>query len=233
MRPRPDTTVLFLAGAALLVLAGVFGWNELEVSAPYFTFVAAVVAAVVSLLRLEVVPRWLAPLLLFGTTVASGFAWLMFKQPPLLIGVAVATVAAAWQAHQLARTPVVPLAASAAFPLRLPEFLTWQTLGLGLLTLISGASFHLVTLEVESLARRPALTAVWTLLGLVGLWLGRRRKDTAPRDAGFVVLGFAIVKAAVYDSTHLFGGLRIGALAAIGGLLVVSGLLLRRQERDA
>lgn len=232
MTPSLDVRVLQFAGLGLLALAAVFGWNELEVQGVLILVVGSGVVTMISLQKLEGALRWLSPALLLIAAMLSGAAWLAFKLPLLLLGVALPVIGAAWVAIRMLReeTRVVPPGAAADLPLRVPEFLTWQTLGLGLLTLTGGAYFHLLTLQVDDLGRRLVLTLVWTLVGLGAVLLGRKLDDTAPRDAGFVVLAAAIAKATLYDTTHLFGGLRIAVLIAVGALLLVGSQLVKRVE---
>lgn len=232
MKTSLDVRVLQLAGLGLLALAAVFGWEELELEAVLVAVLLSGAATVFSLQRLEGALRWLSPALLLVAASTSALAWLAFKLPLLLLGVALPVLGAAWMAVRMQREPtrVAPPGAVAELPLRVPELLTWQALGLGLLSLSGGLYFHLLTLRVDELERRPVLTLVWTLLGLGGVLLGRWLKDTAPRDAGFVVLAAAIVKATLYDTTHLFGGLRIVLLAIVGALLLGGSRLVKRVE---
>lgn len=232
--PSLDSRVLTFAGLGLLALAAVFGWQELELEGVLVAVVGSGAALAFSLQRLEGVMRWLSPALLVVAGVASALAWLAFKLPLLLAGVAMPVAGAAWIALRLARSsPAATPAPGAAktLPLRLPEFLSWQTVGLGLVMLTGGAYFHLLTLHVDDLGRRLVLTLVWTLLGLGSLAIARKLDDTAPRDAGFVVLACAVAKATLYDTTHLFGGLRVAVLVAVGALLLLGSRLLTRVGR--
>jgi uncharacterized membrane protein len=231
--PSLDSRVLTFAGLGLLALAAVFGWQELELEAVLIAVVASGAALLFSLQRLDGALRWLAPALLAVAGIASALAWLAFKLPLLLLGVALPVAGAAWVAVRLARSASAPSTPGAAkeLPLRLPEFLTWQTLGLGLVMLTGGAYFHLLALHVDDLARRLVLTIVWTLLGLTTVFVARKLEDTAPRDAGFVVLACAVAKATLYDTTHLFGGLRVAVLVTVGALLLVGARLLKRLHR--
>jgi hypothetical protein len=98
------------------------------------------------------------------------------KLPLLLLGVVLPVMGAVWVAIRLLRTrmPVVP--GPMELPLRVPEFLTWQTLGVGLMAITGGAYFHLMTMQVDDIARRLVLTLVWTLLGLGAVLMGRIRE---------------------------------------------------------
>jgi uncharacterized membrane protein len=227
--PSLDARVLQFAGVGLLSLAALFGWQELELQGVFLALLASGAATVVSLQRLDGPMRWLSPVLLLVTAVVSALEWLAFKLPLLLLGVALPVLGAVWVAVRLHRSSeqVVP-GPMRDLPLRVPEFLTWQTLGAGLMTVSGGAYFHLMTMQVDDLGRRLVLTLAWTLLGLGLVVMRRRLNATAPRDAGFLVLGAAVVKAALYDTTHLFGGLRIGVLVAVGALLLVASQVLRR-----
>jgi hypothetical protein len=216
----------------LLALAAVFGWQELELQGVLIAVVASGVATLISAQKLEGAMRWLAPALLFVTAMASAMTWLAFKVPLLLLGVVLPVLSAFWVAVRLMRSrqPVVP-GPMREFPLRVPEFLTWQTLGIGLMAITGGAYFHLMTMQVDDIARRLVLTLVWTVLGIGTVVLGRKTNDTAPRDAGFVVLAAAVLKATLYDTTHLFGTLRIGVLVAVGALLLIGSQFLKRAPR--
>jgi hypothetical protein len=228
--PSLDSRVLHIAGLVLLSLAAVFGWQELELQGVLVAVVASGVATVISTQKLEGAMRWVAPALLLVTAIVSALAWVALKLPLLLVGVALPVLGAVWVAIRLLRTrmPVVP--GPRELPLRVPEFLTWQTLGVGLMAITGGAYFHLLTMQVDDIARRLVLTLVWTLLGLGAVLMGRQINDTAPRDAGFVVLAAAILKATMYDTTHLFGGLRIGVLVAVGALLLLGSSVLKRSS---
>lgn len=227
--PSLDSRVLHFAGLGLLALAAVFGWQELELQGVLIAVVASGIATIISAQKLEGAMRWLAPGLLFVTAMVSAMTWLAFKIPLLLLGVVLPVLGAIWVAMRLLRSrePVVP-GPMREFPLRVPEFLTWQTLGIGLMALSGGAYFHLMTMHVDDIARRLVLTLVWTLLGLGAVLLGRKTRDTAPRDAGFVVIAAAVLKATMYDTTHLFGGLRIAVLVAVGALLLIGSQFLKR-----
>ncbi len=230
--PSLDSRVLTVAGFGLLVLAAVFGWRELEFEGVLIAVVGSGAALLFSFQRLDGAMRWLTPAVLAVAALVSAVAWLAFKLPLLLLGVALPVIGAAWVALRLTRSGSLPSLPSTTkeLPLRLPEFLTWQTLGLGLVALTGGAYFHLLTLQVEDLARRLVLTLVWTLLGLAALFFSRKLSDTAPRDAGFVVLACAIAKVVLYDTTHLFGGLRVGVLFAVGALLLLGARVLKRLD---
>jgi hypothetical protein len=230
--PSLDARVLQFAGLGLLTLAAVFGWQELELQGVFIAILASGIATALSTRTLDGAMRWFAPFGLLVTATVSASAWLAFKLPLLLLGVALPVLGAVWVAARLwrAREAVVP-GPIRELPLRAPEFLTWQTLGTGLMALSGGAYFHLMTMQVDDLGRRLVLTFAWTLLGLGFVMLGRRMNDTAPRDAGFVVVGAAVLKAALYDTTHLFGGLRIGVLVVVGALLLLGSQGLKHLSR--
>ena len=59
------------------------------------------------------------------------------------------------------------------------------------------------------------------------LW-GRKKGETAIRDAGFLFLAASVGKAALYDTTHLDGMLRVGLLAVAGVVLLGSGAVATR-----
>jgi uncharacterized membrane protein len=53
----------------------------------------------------------------------------------------------------------------------------------------------------------------------------------AARDAGFMMLGVAVLKVLLYDTTHLAGPLRVASLAAVGGILLAAGALSARTTK--
>lgn len=228
--PSKDVVVLQLVGLSVLGLAAAFSVAELELERPLLVLPFSAMATLLALRDLGGWGRWLTPLILLGAVVVSGATWLSLKWPVLLVGVLLPVVGAGWVALRLARMPAVPAAKTEALP-RLPELLTWQTIGLGLLSLTGGVYFHLLTLRVDHLARRPVLTLAWAVLGVGAVLLGRKRSDSAPRDAGFVVLAAAVLKVMLYDTTHLFGVLRIAALGAVGAVFLAGAHLLRRAAR--
>jgi len=75
-------------------------------------------------------------------------------------------------------------------------------------------------------ARRLLLTVVWLAAGLA--LVVRRRPALQP--GGRVLVAAAYVKALVYDTTHLDGGLRILALLVTGGLLLGGAWALGRRR---
>jgi hypothetical protein len=53
------------------------------------------------------------------------------------------------------------------------------------------------------------------------------------RDSGFLVVAAAVSKLLIYDTTHLDGLLRVGALAVAGVLLLGSAAAVRRLNAGA
>jgi len=65
----------------------------------------------------------------------------------------------------------------------------------------------------------------------LALWIAAPRRDAAP---GRVAIGFvvvAVLKALVYDSTHLQGPLRVTVFAAVGALLLAGARIIAHRER--
>ena len=82
----------------------------------------------------------------------------------------------------------------------------------------------------ESLARRLIPTIGWLAIGLALLIAARSRASAAGRvGVGFVAV--AVLKALIYDSTHLQGPLRVTVFAAVGVLLLAGARLTASRER--
>ena len=71
------------------------------------------------------------------------------------------------------------------------------------------------------------LTFTWLLAGVVMVLLGRGKQAPEIRDAGFLLLAASMGKLLIYDTTHLDGFLRIGALVVAGLVLLASAQVAR------
>jgi uncharacterized membrane protein len=77
------------------------------------------------------------------------------------------------------------------------------------------------------MARRLIPTLAWLALGLA-FFIGGKGRVPAAVHVGLGFIAVAVGKAALYDTGHLHGYLRIGALGAVGVLLLVGGRLVGR-----
>jgi Predicted membrane protein (DUF2339) len=162
-----------------------------------------------------------------GTTGLGGLWYAASREPSLLVGLGIAFAAA------LALALVEPRGPTPATPVdRWHRLLAWHGVALSGLVASLAFSFQLFDASDLSLqgfvARRALLSLAWLLAGLALVLGGRARRATELRDAGFVLVAAAVVKLLVYDSTHLDGPVRVGALAVAGVALVAAALRVRR-----
>ncbi len=221
--------VMGFAGAGLLGLAAIFLWRELQVRAEVLLVVGTIAAAVGAEVLRRVKLPVLGPVVLLGAT-AAGAAWYgATREPMLLVGLAVAFGASLVMALLDRRTPP---AVGESHRDRLHRMLSWH--GLALSGLVTSLAVYFQVFDASDLslqdfvARRAILSLTWLLAGVALVLFGRARRATEVRDAGFVVLAAAVTKLLLYDTSHLDGFLRIGALAAGGAVLLGSAVLVRR-----
>ena len=219
-----ETNVLGYAGAALLALAAVFLWRELaEVVVVLGAAGAAVGASVLARLKVPLV----GPALLLGATGVGALWYGASREPLLLVGLVVSFGAAIGLAMLERRGPALESTQA-----RWHRLLSWH--GVAVSGLVSSFALYFQIFDASDLslqgfvARRALLSLGWLFAG-VGLVLhGRSRRATEIRDAGFLVLAAAVAKLLVYDTTHLDGLLRVGALAVGGAVLLASAAMVRR-----
>jgi hypothetical protein len=212
-----QSTMLATAGAAFLILAGFFLWRDLSLPRELVMSVLALVAGTAAALRWP--RRWpaLAPAVLIATTIGAACWFTTEKQVALLppLGIALVTAAAA----------VVRSLHDGEG--KLADRLIWYAFGASLLAVTWGLYFHFLTagFAADWVARRMIPTVAWLALGLSFFIAGKGRIPAAVH-VGLGFIGIAVTKAALYDTSHLHGYLRIGALAAVGALLVFGGRVL-------
>lgn len=215
-----DRLVLGGIGAALLGLAGVFGWRELHVDPAYLLTLGAGGALVLSTL-VKRRPLATAGLLLTVGTGALGGAWYAATRTgALLPGIGLGLVASL-------------LFLVLGYPRARAEK-DERTLALGFSALLVTALastwslyFRFLTSGVaaESVGRRLVLTLCWVAAGAALVVLGGRRREAAMRYAGYVFVAAATLKTLLYDTTHLGGGLRVLVLLLAGAVLLGCALL--------
>jgi hypothetical protein len=211
-------TALAGAGILFLGLAGAFLWRDLALPRELVLSVAALLAGGATVARWP--RRWpaLGPVGLLLTTAAAACWFTLEKQTSLLPPLGIAAV-----------TAIAAVLRGDGDGRELGHRLTWYALGGAVLAASWALYFQLFTVgfAADLVGRRLVLTLAWLAVGL-GFFLGGRGRAAAMAHVGLAFIGCAMAKAAFYDTTHLQGPLRIAALAAVGLLLVVGGVALRR-----
>lgn len=206
-----ERTWFLVGGAALLALAAAFLWIDLEL-APELLLGVAAVASTGALLLLP--GRWGAGALLAGALL--GGAWYAAtRADAFLPGIALLLFGS---------IASVTLAGDDPWARRL----AWAAVTAAGLVASWSLYFRFLTIGVaaDQVARRLVLTLGWLAAG-VTLVLAARRPRHPARASGLAFAAAAFGKALLYDTTHLYGPLRVVVLAAAGGLLMVGGALLR------
>jgi uncharacterized membrane protein len=224
---RIESKVMGVVGAGLLGMAGFFVWRELLV--PVEALMALGTVAAVGLaegLRRRAAPL-VGPLLVLGAIGLSSLWYGASRAPLLLFPLGLAFGAAV--AFALAEPAPGRREPGVA---RWHRLLLWQGVALGGLVTSFAVYFQVFDasdLSLEAFVGRRALLSLAWLVGGVALVLrGRSRRAPEVRDAGFVVLAAAVAKLALYDTTHLDGLWRIGALSVAGGVLLAASRVVRR-----
>jgi hypothetical protein len=173
--------------------------------------VLALVAGTAAVLRWPRAWPALAPAALMAVTVGAAAWFTLEKQPALLPPLAIALVTGA----------AAVLRSLHEGEQKLADRLIWYAFGAALLAVTWGLYFHFFTagFAAEWVARRMIPTVVWLGLGLA-LFIGGRGRVAAAAHVGAGFIAVAVGKAALYDTSHLHGYLRIAVLAAVGVLLV-------------
>jgi hypothetical protein len=226
---KERSAALAIGGALFLGAAGFFLWRDLALPSELVVLAVAVLASAAATLGW---PRgWppaLGPAALLATTAGTGLLFLGTKAPGLLpaLGVAlVASIVALYRTDRRRRENA---------GVDLAHWLAWYAFGTALLAVTSALYFVFLTtgFATDAVARRLVPTILWLSLGL-GLLIGADRRRPPATHVGMAFIAVAILKAVLYDSTHLAGGLRVAMLAAVGGLLVFAARTLGRSRRPA
>lgn len=226
---KERSAALGIGGALFLVAAGFFLWRDLALPSELVVLAVAVLASAAAMLGW---PRgWspaIGPAALLATTAGTGLLFLATKAQGLLPALGVALVASIVVLYRTDRRRRESAGAD------LTHWLAWYTFGTALLAATSALYFVFLTtgFAAESVARRLVPTILWLSTGL-GLFIGADRRTPPATHVGMVFVAVAVLKAALYDSTHLAGGLRIAMLAAVGGLLMFAARTLSRPRRPA
>lgn len=229
---KVETQVMGVAGAGLMLLAGFFLWRELAVRAEVLLVLGAALAAVGAVVARKLRVQLIGPVLLLGATGLGALWYGATREPLLLGGLGVAFVAAVVLAVLDRRAPKVESGVS-----RWHRMLSWH--GVALAGLVTSFSVYFQVFDATDLslqdfvARRAILSLGWLLAGVGLVLFGRGQRATEVRDSGFLVLAAAVSKLLIYDTTHLDGLLRVGALAIAGVVLLASAAAVRRLNSGA
>jgi uncharacterized membrane protein len=224
-KPNPtkvDLRVLSITGAVLFTMAGVFLWREMEVPFSALPAAMAVVIAGISMSRLDRKMPLVAPIFMVLLVLGVGGWYAMLRDPILLAPLGVCLVASLGMVAREPRDASTPEE-------QVRRIAVWYGMVLAALAATWATYFELVTLRFPGdEARRMLLTGAWMVVG-VALVVGARWRDRpAARDAGFAFLAAGVGKLVLYDTSHLYGMVRIVELAAAGAVLLGAALLASR-----
>lgn len=219
-----DVRVLYGAGAALLALAAVFLWRDLQVPHELLLAVGAVVTAGLVFVGVPQQRPLAGPIAVLASAGLGGAWYAATKSGLLLVGLGVTLLVAivcVWRDGRARREQAD----------RVLSVLAWYGLTAAAIAASWAFYFHFLTLGLaeDEVARRLVLTLGWLVIG-VGLVLhSRKRGEPVIRDAGFAFIAIALAKALAYDTTHLSGTLRVVGLAG-AGLLMLGGAWLSTRD---
>jgi len=223
-KKKNPSPILAVGGAGFLALAAIFLVRDLALPPETLMGVAALLAAVTAVVG----RRWptVGPAALLGVAAVGGAWYTTVKSPvllPALVLTALASIVTVVMHERRAATPSAsPIAGQ----------LAWYAAGAAFLVASGALYFHFLTLGVasESLVRRLIPTIAWLAIGL-GLLIAARRPTSPPGQVGVAFVAVAVLKALIYDSTHLQGPLRVTVFAAVGALLLAGARLVNDRER--
>ena len=225
---KSEPMVLRVVGALLLGLAGFFVWQELHLATEVIVVIGAAAAAGLAAFAAYNRLTLVGPLALGAATGIAGAWYGATKEPVLLIAMGVAFLASAVLAIVLAQGERLETVTD-----KMHRMVTWIGLGASGVITTFAAYFQIFDASESTglqdfVARRAILSLFWLLSGTALVLIGRQRDATEIRDAGFLVLAASVAKLMFYDTTHLDGAIRIGALAVGGVVLVAASFISRR-----
>ena len=224
---KVESKVMGVAGAGLMVLAAYFLWHELQVPVEVLLVLGAGLAAASAVVLRKLNVQLVGPALLLGATGLGALWYGATREPLLLVGLLVAFGASVVLAVLERRAQLVQSGVA-----RWHRLLSWH--GVAVAGLVTSLAIYFQIFDASDLslqgfvARRAILSLGWLLAGVGLVLFGRSRRATEVRDAGFLVLAAAVAKLLLYDTTHLDGLLRVGALAVAGVVLLGSAAAVRR-----
>lgn len=220
---KNSSSILAAGGAGFVALAAIFLARDLTLPTETLLGAAAILASVAAILGRPRHWPWVAPAALLAAALVGGGWYVVVTSPALLPGLALTAVGsiAALVLHQ-----------RRASDANLAGALFWYAAGAAFLVASAALYFHLFTLGLadESLARRLIPTIGWLAIGLV-LLIAARSWTSPPGRIAVGYIAVAVMKALVYDSTHLEGPLRVTMFAAVGALLLTGARLIAGRER--
>ncbi|NVJ22148.1 MULTISPECIES: DUF2339 domain-containing protein [Myxococcus] len=223
MMAKWDVKVLGGLGGALLALAAVFLWRDLHVPAEALLILAACVTLALAFLSVPRGGLLVFPIAVLATSATGGLWYAATKHPLLLVGLALTLI-----------TSVVMLPRSQPKSdttlERVRDVLVWFGFTAATIAATWAFYFHFLTLGVaeDHIARRLVLTLGWLVIGVVMVFLGRKRGTPVIRDAGFCFVAISVGKTLLYDTANLDGTLRVAGLAAAGLLMLGTAWLSAR-----
>jgi uncharacterized membrane protein len=217
---KSDAARLAIGGGALLLLAAVFLWQDLHLPLAYTVVLLSVLGFALSFLR---GPRLFsqAGLLLLLLCAVGGGAWFALTKSVALLPALGLTFGFALSNVVLA----YPRARLLGDLQRVRQI--WYVFAAAALSASWAFYFRFLTMGIaeDNLLRRLLLTLFWAGVGVALVVTGQRRRENAMREAGLLFVVIAVAKALCYDTTHLYGGLRIATLMG-AGLLLLGGAFL-------
>jgi len=223
---KSPSPILAAGGAGFLLLAATFLVRDLALPPETLLCAAAVLAVITAVVRPPRGVPWIGPAALLAVAVFGGGWFLAVASPALLPGlglvVAGSIASVALNERRGALSPSFDRA----------RRLAWYAAGAAFLVASGAFYVHFFTLGFadESPARRLIPTISWLASGLA-LWIAAPRRDAAPRRVAIAFVVVAVLKALVYDSTHLQGPLRVTVFAAVGALLLTGARIIAHRER--
>jgi hypothetical protein len=221
---KHSSPILAVGGAGFLALAAVFLVRDLALPPETLLTAGALLASIAAVLGRPRRWAWVGPGALLAVTIAGGGWYLAIRSPALLPALAVAAVGAIVSVAVHERR-------GAAADADQTGSLVWYAAGAAFFVASAAFYFHFFTLGIadESLARRLIPTISWLAIGLALLIAGGGR-TSPPGRVGVALVAVAVLKALVYDSTHLQGPLRVTVFAAVGALLLAGARLIHARE---
>jgi hypothetical protein len=223
-----DVRVLFVAGAALLMLSGAFLWSEMSVPVEGLAIAGAAVVAALTLWKGKGAAGLIAPVAVLAAGLGGGLWYAATKSELLLVGLGVGLIAAVLAVWRHQREPITGQD-------RIQNVLVWYGFTATAISASWAFYFHFLTMDVaaDHIGRRLVLTLAWLAVGVVLVFLSRLQGKNALRDSGFAFIAMAIGKALFYDTTHLSGALRVAGLAAAGAMLLAGAWVTSRAKAEA
>lgn len=226
VRSKSSSPILAAGGAAFLALAALFLVRDLALPPETLLTGAALLAVIFAVFRPPWRLPWVGPVALLVLAVVGGGWFLAISSPALLPALALTAAGA------IASVAVYERHASLSPSAYRAARLAWYAAGAAFLAASGAFYVHFFTLGFadESPARRLIPTISWLAIGLA-LWIAAPDRDRAPGRVAIGFVAIAVLKALVYDSTHLQGPLRVTVFAAVGALLLAGARLVSRRER--